>query len=313
MEWKGSSLHHVDAWRCWCLWPRFWFSSSGQPAGSCRVCLFVCLFRRPIFAVLDAVFNEGQNLHPDEVFHLSPQGINELSVLMVLGPVIQTEMRVGICPELFMMDASPSGDAICRTMLTALAIGKLWRHSEQRGCYTKCSFEHEELFGAATISAEGFGCSAPVTSVNLGHVPELQYDCIELFSGQGNWSRCHAEWAWTSILVLSATPLVWSSATCLITRPSCIWLIWLNMGVSMSGMPDRLAGPLGPFGGPAYVISGTQLASWLTTRWRRNKPCWQWELLFCSSWLSWQDVIFLANSPVRRWCLSYIFFECFWS
>ena len=44
MEWKGSSLHHVDAWRCWCLWPRFWFSSSGQPAGSCRVCLFVCLF-----------------------------------------------------------------------------------------------------------------------------------------------------------------------------------------------------------------------------------------------------------------------------
>ena len=99
------------------------------------------------------MFNEGQNLHPDEVFHLSPQGINELSVLMVLGPVIQTEMRVGICPELFMMDASPSGD--------------------QRGCYTKCSFEHEELFGAATISAEGFGCSAPVTSVNLGHVPEL--------------------------------------------------------------------------------------------------------------------------------------------
>ena len=99
--------------------------------------LFVCLFRRPIFAVLDAVFNEGQNLHPDEVFHLSPQGINELSVLLVLGPVIQTDMRVGICPELFMMDASPSGGAICRTMLTALAIGKLWRHSEQRGCYTK--------------------------------------------------------------------------------------------------------------------------------------------------------------------------------
>jgi hypothetical protein len=99
--------------------------------------LFVCLFRRPIFAVLDAVFNEGQNLHPDEVFHLSPQGINELSVLMVLGPVIQTDMRVGICPELFMKDASPSGGAICRTMLTALAIGKLWRHSEQRGCYTK--------------------------------------------------------------------------------------------------------------------------------------------------------------------------------
>ena len=80
---------------------------------------------------------------------------------MVLGPIIQTDMRVGICPELFMMDASPSGGAICRTMLTMLAIGELWQHSEQRGNYIKLQegpgavlrelgLEHEELVGSST-------------------------------------------------------------------------------------------------------------------------------------------------------------------
>lgn len=55
----------------------------------------VFLFRRPGFAILEAVFHEGLHVHEDEVFRLSPQSINELCNLMILGPLFQTDLRVG--------------------------------------------------------------------------------------------------------------------------------------------------------------------------------------------------------------------------
>ena len=97
----------------------------------------ILLFRRPVFAVLDAVYTEGDGLKQDELFKLSRATKNELMALCLLAPAIQTNMRTQARPQLFLMDASPYGTGICRTTLSAAATDELWRHSEQRGYYTR--------------------------------------------------------------------------------------------------------------------------------------------------------------------------------
>lgn len=81
---------------------------------------------------------------------------------------------------------------------------ELWRHTEQRGYYTRLQqganlvlremgLEHSDLFGAgeflpADLAEPGFaGVDAELLT------SAAAFDCIELFSGEGNWSRCHAE------------------------------------------------------------------------------------------------------------------------
>lgn len=78
--------------------------------------IHICLFRRPVFAVLDRIFHEGGNFHEDEVFNLSAQGRNELIGLMLLAPFIQSDLRAKVCPDVFMLDASPYGAGICRAL-----------------------------------------------------------------------------------------------------------------------------------------------------------------------------------------------------
>ena len=87
--------------------------------------------------MLDAVYTEGDGLKQDELFKLSRATKNELMALCLLAPAIQTNMRTQAHPQLFMMDASPYGAGICRTTLSAAATDELWRHSEQRGYYTR--------------------------------------------------------------------------------------------------------------------------------------------------------------------------------
>eukprot|EP00438_Fugacium_kawagutii_P033349 Skav204235 [mRNA] locus=scaffold1550:277390:299473:- [translate_table: standard] len=161
------------------------------------------LFRRCIFSVLDAVYHEGQGLHPDAVFTLTPQSINEMLMLLMLGPLAQCNMRTSVCPELFTMDASPSGGAICRTHLGATAVDQLWLHSEQRGYYTKLEhgagivlqekgIEHEDLFGPPAPDPE-MAALSPFPEVSATVEEAAVFECLELFRGQGNWSRAHEE------------------------------------------------------------------------------------------------------------------------
>ena len=164
--------------------------------------IHVCLFRRPVFSVLDMVFHEGQDCHPDEVFKLSQQSMNELLTLMVLGPLIQSDLRTGICPELFVMDASPTGGAVCRSQMTSCAIEELWRHSEQRGYYTKLQqganlilhehgLDQTDPFGAGSLDLAALKPEA-VMSISESLPSKPMFDCIELFAGQGNWSAAHS-------------------------------------------------------------------------------------------------------------------------
>ena len=164
--------------------------------------IHVCLFRRPVFAVLEAVFHEGLNLPSDQPFILSRMAINELLTLALLGPLIQTDMRASVAPYAYMMDASPYGGAICRAHLGESAVEEIWRHTEQRGYYTALQqgagsvlrekgLEHEEIFGPEEFPKY----EAVVSPVTLLHEPEVElpsFDCIELFAGYGNWSKAHA-------------------------------------------------------------------------------------------------------------------------
>ena len=163
------------------------------------------LFRRPLFAILDAVYHEGESFQGDVVFHLSEACCNELLLLCLLAPAMQTDLRTDIASELYMLDASPFGGGICHVPFSACGAEELWRHSEQRGYYTRLQsdagatlrelgIEHTEFFGEDAQHV--LFPFEPVASVSLS-TRELTdrtvaFDCIELFSGQGNWSRSHA-------------------------------------------------------------------------------------------------------------------------
>ena len=107
------------------------------------------------------------------------------------------------------MDASPSGGGLCSTAMPASVAQELWRFSEQRGFYTRLlgpasallselgldfmpEFGPEcELDSALQASVRSTGASD--RPLLLRPVQEgILFDVVELFSGSGHWSACHA-------------------------------------------------------------------------------------------------------------------------
>lgn len=160
----------------------------------------VLMFRRPIMSVMSAVFSEGGQINQDRVFKLSQQARNELFALCVLGPVCQTDLRTQTCDRIFCLDASPYGGGICEATESASVVGELWRHSEQRGYYTKlenpASSVLQEL-GIDAVASCGSETETPLQPVYLPPPRSLRegflFDVIELFIGEGNWSKAHSE------------------------------------------------------------------------------------------------------------------------
>eukprot|EP00435_Cladocopium_sp_Y103_P005826 s4617_g1.t2 len=82
--------------------------------------------------------------------------INELLALLLLGPLIQADLRASVAEDVFMMDASPFGGALAH--VGAFAAEEMRRHSEQQGYYTALQhgagevlqekgLDHTEMFG----------------------------------------------------------------------------------------------------------------------------------------------------------------------
>ena len=165
--------------------------------------IHACLFRRPVFSVMDCIFSEGiENSNPDCSFELSAMAVQELMMLVLLGPLLQADLRVDVASSLYMLDASPTGGAICHATLGEAACEELWRHSEQKGYYTslqqgsglvlrELGLEHSELFGPGDEFLEP---PDPVVErkQTMAEPQQYEFDCIELFSGQGNWTTAHA-------------------------------------------------------------------------------------------------------------------------
>ena len=159
----------------------------------------VLLFRRPLLAVLSHAFGEGSNRPQNQVFQLSRETRNELCALALLGPVCCSDLRVDVAPAVFCTDASPAGGGICVAEESKTVVAELWRHSEQRGYYTQLLNPSAAIL--AELGLEHLDDDLPDTSDLVRdssiRVPApihegILYDCLELFRGEGNWSRAHA-------------------------------------------------------------------------------------------------------------------------
>ena len=160
--------------------------------------IHVMLFRRALFSVIEEVFKESMNLPQDEICALSRRALCELQVLAVLGPVAQSDLRVQHSPKLYCTDASPTGGAVIYANVGSQVTEELWRHTEQRGFYTKLQSPVAEILqekgiepesNAQFLSGDPIPQDSPILNKPLSE--GIIYDCIELFRGEGNWSTAH--------------------------------------------------------------------------------------------------------------------------
>ena len=160
--------------------------------------IHVLLFRRPLFSIIDALFHEGQGQPANRVFCLSPQAVNELQALALLGPVAQADLRVSYSPFLYCTDASPSGGAVCRAQIGVQACKELWRHTEQKGFYTKLQNPISSILAEHGIEPESNEQFQDWDTPTPDTIPRplkegFIFDCIEIFRGTGNWSKSHTD------------------------------------------------------------------------------------------------------------------------
>eukprot|EP00438_Fugacium_kawagutii_P027310 Skav202710 [mRNA] locus=scaffold654:644734:649143:+ [translate_table: standard] len=162
----------------------------------------VLLFRRALFSIIDNLFRQGTGFGQHEPFCLSAQSKNELLLLSALGPTAQSNLRAKYSDKIYATDASPQWGAVCQADLDPNAAAELWRHSEQRGYYTR-------LQSAAAAVLQEIGVP-PDSDMQFAHqaydisdspppqyIPDsLQegylYDVCEVFRGTGNWTSVHA-------------------------------------------------------------------------------------------------------------------------
>ena len=163
------------------------------------------MFRRPVFAVVDELFREGQGLPRNQVFRLSPKSRNELLILAALAPSLQSDLRVQYDNKLYCMDASPFGGAVCEATIGSAAAQELWRHCEQRGYHTRLQSQVAEILRDKGLVPNSEDSLAPPVDPCRAVFPRIQcdwrlpsslsegvlYDCVEIFRGTGNWSHAH--------------------------------------------------------------------------------------------------------------------------
>ena len=160
-----------------------------------------------MLSLVDALFKVGHGENPNSVICLSQHARHELYSLCILSCCIQADLRVKTCPQIFALDASPTGGGIVVAKSNEVAVSELWRHSEQKGYHTN-------LLGPASAALKGLGFDTledtEIGFCDLGpamnqvvkpHKPTIPkplaegfiYDCVELFRGSGNWSQAHQQ------------------------------------------------------------------------------------------------------------------------
>ena len=162
--------------------------------------IHVLLFRRALFSIMDAVFSEGKGLHKNQLFMLSRKARSELQLLASLGPVAQANLRTSYSSQIYCTDASPSGGAVIGASVHPNVTRELWRHTEQRGFYTKLVSPVSQILIEKGIDPAAVQFSPetnPQPQEHCVNIPAILtegilYDCVELFSGFGSWSKAHA-------------------------------------------------------------------------------------------------------------------------
>ena len=146
-------------------------------------------------------------LNQDEVFCLSRKGLSELQLLSCLGPLAQNDLRARYCDRIFCADA-PRG-AVCAAQIGKEACKEFWRHTEQKGFYTRLLSEPSAVLhehGVDSNCADQI-VSAPFDTSGVTADPALNipcpisegvlYDVCEFFRGSGNWTQAHVDFGLT--------------------------------------------------------------------------------------------------------------------
>ncbi|CAK8996317.1 Uncharacterized protein SCF082_LOCUS4736 [Durusdinium trenchii] len=151
--------------------------------------------------ILGADFDGGKGLPTNQPFCLSRQSRNELLLLAALGSTAQSDLRTTYSNKIYMTDASPTWGAVCQAPIEPAATAELWRHSEQRGFYTRLKDPAAAVLAELGVPAESDEMYAhdPYDSTHRS-VPKIipqqlkegiLFDCCELFRGVGNWTLVH--------------------------------------------------------------------------------------------------------------------------
>ncbi|CAE7283466.1 hypothetical protein AK812_SmicGene31313 [Symbiodinium microadriaticum] len=172
-------------------------ASSSLLASVLGLWVHVLMFRRPVLALLNRSFLDSRREPVDRVMPLHRDTVNELLALSMLGPALQTDLRVSYTEKLFAMDASPDGAGLVEAPLPESVVKELWRFSEQRGFYTR-------LANPAADCLEGLGIdSAPAFEhTERPAVPQcfpagrplsegVLCDALELCAETCEWTAAH--------------------------------------------------------------------------------------------------------------------------
>ena len=155
------------------------------------------MFRRPVLALLSQPLVDSRCEPAAQVRALHRDTVNELLALSVLGPVLQTDLRVSYTERLFATDASPDGAGIVEADLPRHVVKEFWRFSEQRGFYTRLANPAADcLEGLGLDSEPAFGPheqAEPLQPLSVGHplAEGVLFDVLELFSDSAAWSEAH--------------------------------------------------------------------------------------------------------------------------
>ncbi|CAE7477405.1 NLRC3, partial [Symbiodinium necroappetens] len=149
-----------------------------------------------------SVFMDARRTPATRIMPLHRDSFNELFCLCAVGPLLQADLRATYPGFLYAMDASPSGAGLCRAALPESVLRELWRHTEQKGFYTKLLEPASALLtdlglsedpGAFFVEGLSSASSSPFTPEPL----PLRRPCdglvyfLCLFGGDSNWASAH--------------------------------------------------------------------------------------------------------------------------
>ena len=150
--------------------------------------IFVLLFRRPLLALFNDVFHEGEGCKSrHEIFKLSSGALQELMLVALWSPFAFTNLRAQPLDQIFCSDASLHGGGVCSAQFSREGTLELGRIAEQKGFYTRVDSSTLGRY----LAAHGEDHVDPP-----GIPPSLQegflWDFCEIFRGVGTLSQAHA-------------------------------------------------------------------------------------------------------------------------
>jgi len=118
--------------------------------------VFHLMFRRSAFSVPDAAFRfvvtDGE---PTALARLPPPVRAELGALALLAPLLVTDLRAPVAPQLWCTDASPVAGAVVRSALPSGVARELWRHRDARGSHVRLTPEEAPVEDLREVESSG--------------------------------------------------------------------------------------------------------------------------------------------------------------